>query len=176
MKKKHLKLLIWISSITLGIGIIMSLFAYNIEDSNIGYITGILFSIIGFIGSFLTLFVLFKEKSQKPVLQLDFQTETKLADNRLVVEINLRNKTIETLKEELSRKDIPPWEQTVRKFLEKGEVQKAIESIDTNASDEEAAQKHIRKAQLFITTFQFPDVFAHSVPPVPAQSVPPVSE
>ncbi|MCL1849810.1 MAG: tetratricopeptide repeat protein [Bacteroidetes bacterium] len=159
MKKIKLNVLIlyvaaFITIVGIGI-LIYTFFIGKTEVSNL--IAGVLSIILGLIGIlYATTF------SNEPVpINIDLPTATKLADDKLVKEIALRDKTIVLLKEELARKNIPTWEQTVKDYLEEDELQKAIESIDTNASDEESAQKHIRKAQLYITNFQFAEAEQH---------------
>jgi len=154
MKKEKLKVIIWITSVLTVIGIGVSGYAYFIEESSMGNLAGAIFAIVSFIVAMVSFATLMKEKEKPPML-LDFNTATRLADERLKKEIDLRDKTIEELKKELAHKDLPQWEQIVRVHLEKGELQKAIESINTDAGDKEAVQKHIRKAQLYITNFQF---------------------
>ena len=118
-------------------------------------------AIIGVTTTFLVaIFEVFKKKNA-PLFNLDFETATKLADEKLKEEIELRDKTIENLEKELARKNLPAWEQVVKDFLEKNELLKAIESINTDAGDEEAAQKHIRKAQLYIVNFQYNEAEQH---------------
>ena len=60
------------------------------------------------------------------------------------------------------RKGTLVWD-TISSFLEKGEIQKAIEAIDTDASDKDAAHKHIAKAQLYILNFQFDKAEQHYI-------------
>ena len=69
--------------------------------------------------------------------------------------ISHRDDAIAKLTEDLNRKNLPRWDRVVKDYLAKGEVEKAIESLDTDASDEDAAYKHIRKAELYIIKFQF---------------------
>ncbi|GHV48782.1 hypothetical protein FACS1894181_05540 [Bacteroidia bacterium] len=49
----------------------------------------------------------------------------------------------------------------MNKLLQKGKLQEAIDSIDTNVEYEEAAKKLIFKAQLYIANFQFDEAEAH---------------
>jgi len=121
---------------------------------------------LGLVGLFAALVYycieIFKKK-EKPTFKIVLPPETlrKFADETLSEENELLKKTVSNLEEELARKDLPAWEQVVKTHLEKGELQKAIESINTDASDEEAAQKHIRKAQLYIANFQFTEAEQH---------------
>jgi len=141
------------------VGIGLSIYAYFIEKSSMGNLAGAILAVVGLIGTLITVL-----DSNKPI-QIDFDSMTEFVKERekLKEEIELRNKTIAALNEELARKNRPAWEQIVRDYLEKGELQKAIESIDPNLANnnEEAAQKHIRKAQLYITNFQFAEAEQH---------------
>jgi len=148
------KILACISVFFAIVGISLFVYAY-IENSGKDKLGGAMSTIASFIVIFMPI-----DDPKDKTIQLAF----KFADERiegLKEEIYLRDKTIEVLKEELARKDLPTWEQVVRDYLEKGKLQEAIESIDTNVSDEEAAQKHIRKAQLYITNFQFTEAEQH---------------
>jgi hypothetical protein len=97
MKKDQLKVLIWISSISLVIGIGLSIYAYFEEESSMGNLAGAVLAIVGFIGTMVTLIVLTQEKD-RPAIQLDFNTATQLADKILKEEIDLRDKAITALK------------------------------------------------------------------------------
>ena len=111
-------------------------------------------------------FLIKKRKESKSALVhmlLDFEMTTKLTDERLKEEIELRDKTIEALNEVLARKDLPSWKRIVRNHIEKGELKKAIESIDIHTGDEEAAQKHIYKAELYASNFQFDEAEQHYI-------------
>ena len=151
MRKKKL-LLLSLYVITAS-GIVLSIYAYFWEtNATVGNLATGFSIIMAFI-----IYILSRndKQSNEPTIQLDFQTATKLADERLVEEIALRDKTIAILNEELARKNLPTWEQVVKDHLEKGEWKKAIESINPNADEEEVAQKYIRKAQLYIINYQF---------------------
>jgi tetratricopeptide (TPR) repeat protein len=122
---------------------------------------------IGSVASIIGLIIVLVQKpkndvtAEPPEIKLDFETATKLADGRLQEEIALRDKTIVALQEELARKNLSSWEQKVKELLEKGELQMAIESIDTDESDYEATTRHIRKAQLYIADFNFSEAERH---------------
>jgi len=106
-----------------------------------------------------------KPSTFQPVIQnvinLDPQLLAQFANENLKEELKIRDEMIAKLNEELNRKNLPQWEQDIKYYLAKGEIENAIESLDTDASDEEAAQKHIRKAELHIITFQFAQAEKH---------------
>jgi len=160
VKIKILKILIWTASIAFLVGISLSIYAYFIEKSSMGNLAGAALAIVGLIGTIFPLFLLLKEKNQ-PSIKFDLDLASKLADERLKEEIALRDITIASLKEKLSLKNLMSWDIIVKECLEKGDLKKAIASIDTDASDEETAQKHIRKAQLYILNFQFTEAELH---------------
>ena len=183
MRKEKLKTLIWIMILGIAVigafitylingnvlkclpvfvlifGIGISFYAFFIERSNMGNLAGGVIAI----SSFIVLVIPDSTERVKPIEQrtiiiLDSAKMKEYLDENMRA---IYENTIDSLNKELSRKDLSMWEQDVKDYLEKGELQKAIESIDTDAGDEEAARKHIRKAQLYIVNFQFTEAEQH---------------
>jgi tetratricopeptide (TPR) repeat protein len=101
--------------------------------------------------------IFFLNMKKKPI-DWEALAEIRQNDQELIA---FQRKTIEELKQQIKRKNQSKWENVVNKLLAKGKLQEAIDSIDTNTKDEEAAQKHIRKAQLLIVANNFPEAEAH---------------
>ena len=144
-------ILISLSSIAFLVGVILFIHAYFIEKTDAGNITGAVLTISAFIGAIVLLVFLLKEKKPHPFV-MDMSFDHEHADERLKEELSHRDEITSKLNEELNRKYLRSWERRVRNLLKTGDIPKAIESIG-----EENAQMLIRKAQLCILIFQFPE-------------------
>ena len=162
MGKRKLK----ISLIYIGIALIVAGVVLYIREVKFTSI------IIGGIGAIASLLGLIKDKKQEAQpIHLDLPLAKKLADETLVekldtteAKLELRDKTIAELNELLRNKDnLPNYEQIALEFREKGQLQEAINSVDTNASDKEAADRHIFKAKLLIDAFDFDEAEQHYI-------------
>ena len=93
------------------------------------------------------------------IKELVKQTEAKmLAENEAVIWKENYNK----LQAEYTNRDnLSDYKQHALELRHKGKIEEAIESIDTNAADEEAANRHIFKAELLIDNFQFDEAEKH---------------
>jgi len=68
---------------------------------------------------------------------------------------NLVDETRIRIMEELKSENHTELDEMIKSYLEKGELSAAIAAIDIHTNDKEAAQKHIRKAQLYTLNAQF---------------------
>ena len=93
------------------------------------------------------------------IKELVKQTEAKmLAENEAVLWKENYNK----LQVEYANRDsLSDYKQHALELRDKGKIEEAIESIDTNAADDEAANRHIFKAELLIDNFQFDEAEKH---------------
>jgi tetratricopeptide (TPR) repeat protein len=161
MKKK---ILIWITLILTLAGIGISIYAYYIDRASLGNLVGAISLMVGVIGTLVTI----NSSKEQPAVQLDLAMATKLADEELKkrheldqTELALRDKMIAELKEQLAGKDLPDYEQAVKQYVEEGDYAKAIESIDTDAADSRAAERHLFKAKLLIADNRFAEAETH---------------
>lgn len=121
------------------------------ETSKVVYVLGLLLILVPFIEK------LFKSKEKPAPINLDILTATKLADAKLVEERELMKKTIEELQQQLSGRKTPKWKQHLRSLLQKGEIDQALESLDTDEADVDAAERHLAKARLYVLKLNFTD-------------------
>jgi tetratricopeptide (TPR) repeat protein len=148
-------LAILISIISLA-GIGTSLYAFYIDRASWGSLAGAFSFIISFTLSLNTLFSP-KEQPDLPLVTKELVIRHELA----LTEIALLNKTVAELKEQLAGKDLPDYKQAVKQYVENGDYAKAIELVDTDAADSEAAERHIFKAKLLIAAYRFAEAEMH---------------
>ena len=63
--------------------------------------------------------------------------------------------------ENANRSELPDYKQHALELRAEGKKEEAIESVNTEAGDEEAANRHIFKAELLIDNFQFDEAEQH---------------
>jgi len=97
-----------------------------------------------------------------------------LVNETLVEALERKNEEIESLKQALyeankakldaesaNLSEQSDFKQHALELRAEGKIEEAINSVDTDAADEEAAKRHIFKAELFIDDFQFPQAERH---------------
>ncbi|MDR2496215.1 MAG: tetratricopeptide repeat protein, partial [Tannerellaceae bacterium] len=136
------------------VGVVAIYFSLK-EYSGIGATLGVLLTAFGALYPFI-----FKDK-QKPVVVLSKDYLHELAGE----EIALRDKTIEELRQQLAEKDLPDYKEAVKPYVDEGNYAKAIELVNPDGAAEEAAEeaaeKYIFQAQLYIAGYQFKEAGEH---------------
>lgn len=119
------------------------------EQKKIPFLIGIPFTVVGLLATFFKDIIdLFKPRDKTNVTVEKALIEKAERLEKIVEEYE--NK----LKEIIARDDQPAWERDWQVLYEKDDVPGAIKSIERSLK-EEAAQKHIRIAQLYVIKYQF---------------------